>query len=88
MHPGSIYYDGLTTSTWKESGFNTIELLVDNLAACETYRFSIEVTTVTSKRGGHEMEKNLGIIRNIILPPMAYVHNFRLPLLSKVSLLP
>ena len=86
MHPGSGI-SGPSTSTWRESGVSTIELMVDNLIACETYRFSIEVTAVTSSRS-REVERKLGTIGNIILPPMAYVHNFRLPLLSKVMFLP
>jgi hypothetical protein len=50
---------------------------------CTTYRFSIQVKTI-AKYGNRETEKNLGTIRDVVLPPMAFVSNFKLPLLSKV----
>ena len=59
------------------------DLTMENMKACTTYRFTIEVKTV-SKSGSREIEKNLGTIRDVILPPMAFVSNFKLPLLSKV----
>ena len=61
------------------------DLTMENMKACTTYRFTIEVKTV-SKSGSREIEKNLGTIRDVILPPMAFVSNFKLPLLSKVAI--
>merc|ERR1719414_123670 len=58
-------------------------MTLENMKPCTTYRFSIEVKTVT-KSGNRETEKNIGTVRNVILPPMAFVSNFKLPLLSKV----
>merc|ERR1712241_965443 len=56
---------------------------MENMKACTTYRFTIEVKTVT-KSGNREVEKSLGAIRDVVLPPMAFVSSFKLPLLSKV----
>jgi hypothetical protein len=71
-----------STTAWKQCG-STIEMTLDNLKPCTTYRFSIQVKTIT-KSGNRETEKNLGTIRDAVLPPMAFVSNFKLPLLSKV----
>ena len=72
------------TTAWKQSG-SMYDLTMENMKACTTYRFTIEVKTV-SKSGSREIEKNLGTIRDVILPPMAFVSNFKLPLLSKVAI--
>ena len=70
------------TTAWKQNGA-MYEMTMENMKACTTYIFSIEVKTV-SKSGSREVEKNLGTIRDVVLPPMAFVSNFKLPLLSKV----
>ena len=70
------------TTAWKQTG-SMIDMTMENMKACTTYRFTIEVNAV-SKSGSREIEKKLGTIRDVVLPPMAYVSNFKLPLLSKV----
>jgi len=83
VHPGDITaMRQPRTTAWKQSG-SMYDLTMENMKACTTYRFTIEVKTV-SKSGSREIEKNLGTIRDVILPPMAFVSNFKLPLLSKV----
>merc|ERR1719412_1697209 len=71
-----------STMAWKQSG-PIIEMTLENMKPCTTYRFSIEVKTIT-KSGNRETEKDIGTVRDVILPPMAFVSNFKLPLLSKV----
>ena len=56
---------------------------MDKIKPCSTYRFEIKIKTVT-KSGNRETEKDIGKVRDVILPPMAFVSNFKLPLLSKV----
>ena len=56
---------------------------MDKIKPCSTYRFEIKIKTVT-KSGNRETEKDIGTVRDVILPPMAFVSNFKLPLLSKV----
>ena len=83
VHPGdTTSMRQPSTTAWKQTG-STIEMTLENMKPCTTYRFSIEVKTIT-KSGNREVEKNLGTIRDVILPPMAFVSNFKLPLLSKV----
>ena len=83
VHPGdTTAMRQPRTTAWKQSG-SMYDLTMENMKACTTYRFTIEVKTV-SKSGSREIEKNLGTIRDVILPPMAFVSNFKLPLLSKV----
>ena len=83
VHPGDITaMRQPRTTAWKQNGV-MYEMTMENMKACTTYRFSIEVKTV-SKSGSREVEKNLGTIRDVVLPPMAFVSNFKLPLLSKV----
>ena len=83
MHPGdTTAMRQPRTTAWKQSG-SMIEMTMEGMKACTTYRFTIEVKTV-SKSGSREVEKNLGTIRDVVLPPMAFVSSFKLPLLSKV----
>ena len=56
---------------------------MDKIKPCSTYRFEIKIKTMT-KSGNRETEKDIGTVRDVILPPMAFVSNFKLPLLSKV----
>ena len=60
-----------------------LELVMDKIKPCSTYRFEIKIKTIT-KSGNRETEKDIGTVRDVILPPMAFVSNFKLPLLSKV----
>ena len=83
VHPGdTTAMRQPRTTAWKQSG-SMIEMTMEGMKACTTYRFTIDVKTV-SKSGSREVEKNLGTIRDVVLPPMAFVSKFKLPLLSKV----
>jgi len=83
VHPGdTTAMRQPRTTAWKQSG-SMIEMTMEVMKACTTYRFTIDVKTV-SKSGSREVEKKLGTIRDVVLPPMAFVSKFKLPLLSKV----
>ena len=88
VHPGDT--DGLrnpNTHAWTQEGTfggGQIHMLVVDIKPCTTYRFSIEVTKVYNKHGFINTN-DIETIRDVILPPMAYVSNFKLPLLSQVS---